>query len=95
MEPKSRLQVVGQEIDESSAPQEPRINKIAGDVVLLALSTLSQKAVVSLAALFTLATVASAFILWYVTPEPNVYQLIKLGLYGLFVLGANWIVRRH
>ena len=96
----SRLQLVGQEQD--STPENPfpvdkpsRVNKIAGDVVLLALTELSKRFVVALGNLFTLLTVASAFWLWYVTPSPDAFQLAKLAMYGAFVLGANWIVRRR
>ena len=100
MAAESRLQVVGQEIAPDPFPidppvKEPLVNKIAGDAIVLALTALSQRAVVALANLFTLLTVASAFVLWYVTPEPNTYQLVKLAIYGAFVLGANWIVRRR
>ena len=96
----SRLQLVGQEIqsDEAfavEAPKESKLNKISADALVLALTALSQRFIVALANLFTLLTVASAFVLWYVTPDPSVYQLVKLGLYALFVLGANWIVRRR
>jgi len=93
----SRLQVVGQETEADPFPvAQPKIgSKIATDAIALALTALSQRAVTGLAALFTLLTVASAFVLWYVTPDPNTFQLIKLALYGAFVLGANWIVRRR
>ncbi len=95
----SRLQVVGQETTPDPFPVEqpkpPIGTKIATDAIALALTALSQRAVTGLAALFTLLTVASAFVLWYVTPDPNVFQLIKLAFYGVFVLGANWIVRRR
>jgi hypothetical protein len=91
----NRLQLVGQEIqpDEILPVEQPKINKIAGDAIVLALTALSQRFVTALASLFTLLTVASAFALWYVTPDPNVFQLVKLAMYGIFVLGANWIVR--
>ena len=96
----SRLQLVGQEevSDELlpvEKPKQPIVNRIAGDAIVLALTALSQRATVALASLFTLVTVGSAFWLWYVTPDPNVYQLTKLAMYGIFVLGANWIVRRR
>lgn len=93
----SRLQVVGEETaDEPFQTQKAPIGqKFAGDAIALALTALSQKSLVALSSLFTLSTVASAFVLWYVTPDPNTFQLIKLGLYGIFVLGANWIVRRR
>ena len=97
MAAESRLQVVGQETEPDPFPieKEPRVNKIAGDAIVLALTALSQRTVVGLSNLFTLLTVTSAFALWYVTPDPNTYQLVKLAMYGVFVLGANWIVRRR
>lgn len=95
----SRLQVVGQETEPDvfpvETPKENKLNKIAGDVVLLALSTLSQRSIVALSNLFVLAAVGSAFVLWYVTPNPDAYQLIKLALYGIFLLGAIWVVKRR
>jgi len=95
----SRLQVVGQEAEPDPFPVEqpksPIGSKIATDAIVLAITALSQRALIALSALFTLITVASAFALWYVTPDPNIYQLVKLAMYGVFVLGANWIVRRR
>lgn len=95
----SRLQVVGQEEAPDPfpvAPPKPPIGtRFAGEAIALALSALSQRAIIALSNLFTLLTIGSAFWLWYVTPEPNVYQLVKLAMYGIFVLGANWIVRRR
>jgi hypothetical protein len=67
----------------------------AGLAILMAsLKALSARAVEALSKLFTLATVASAFYLWYLTPEPNVLQIVSLTIYALFVLAANWLVRR-
>lgn len=62
--------------------------------ITLALKALSQRALVAVSDLFTLLTVFSAFWLWHSIPEPSVYQLIGLGMYGMFVLAANVIVRR-
>ena len=65
-------------------------------LLLLNLKTLSQKALIALSALFSLLTVASVFWLaMTVIGNPNVYQLVGLGGYALFVLCANWIVRRR
>lgn len=64
------------------------------ELLMLALKTLSQRAIAAIADLFFLATVASAFWLWAVTPEPNTYQIISLTIYAVFVLAANWLVRR-
>lgn len=92
----SRLQIVGQEEAPDPFPTaEPTGSRIATDAIMLAISTLSQRALVALSSLFALLTIGSAFWLWYVTPEPTVYQLIKLAMYGVFVLIANWIVRRR
>jgi len=64
-------------------------------LLLLNLKTLSQKTLVALASLFSLITVASVFWLaMVIIHDPNVYQLVGLGGYALFVLAANVIVRR-
>lgn len=63
-------------------------------LLLLGLKTLSQRALSAVADLFFLATVASAFWLWCVTPHPDSYQLTSLSIYAAFVLAANWLVRR-
>lgn len=62
-------------------------------VIFLALKALSQRALIALESLFTLITVGSAFWLWMSIPEPNVHQLVGLGMYAAFVLAANVIVR--
>lgn len=62
-------------------------------VLLLALKALSQRAIAALADLFMLATVGSAFVLWYLTPRPDIYQIVSLSIYSAFILAANWIVR--
>ena len=92
--PESRLQLLEDALPPPPPPAEPTVNKVAGDLVLLALRSLSARAITALGSLFTLATVGSAWWLWYATPEPSPYQLVKLAMYGLFVLCANWIVRR-
>jgi hypothetical protein len=94
----SRLQVVGEETAPDPFPvteKKPLGSKIATDAIALALTALSQRAVIALANLFVLLATSSVFVLWYVTPDPNVYQLVKLLMYGLFVLGISWIVRRR
>jgi hypothetical protein len=64
--------------------------------MLLALTALSQRTVVALSRLFTLATVASAFWLWLlILPHPDTLQLAGLGMYALFVLAANIIVAKR
>lgn len=72
-------------------PDEPEKPDIGTQALLLGLKTLSQRALSSSA---LLATVGSAFVLWYLTPHPDLYQIVSLSLYGIFVLAAIWIVRR-
>lgn len=69
-------------------------NGVAVRMLTLALAALSQRFVVAIADLFTLLTVGSAFWLWSSIPAPNDRQIIALSIYALFVLAANWIVRR-
>lgn len=64
-------------------------------LLMLALKALSQRAIAAIADLFFLLTVASSFWLWTVTPDPNTYQIVSLTIYALFVLAANYLVRRR
>lgn len=78
---------------EDSPP--PKKQDDAGlNLLTLGLRALSQRAVAAIADLFTLATVASAWWLWMLTPNPNINQIVSLSLYGMLILAANWIVRR-
>lgn len=63
--------------------------------LILGLKALSQRAIAAIADLFMLATVGSAFWLWWSTPTPDVYQIVSLSIYAAFVLAANYIVRRR
>lgn len=85
---KPLFEVVGA-VDE--APPKP-----TRDVAMLklGLTALSQRAVAAVADLFTLVTVGSAFWLCMSIQNPNTYQLVEIGMYAVFVLAANWIVRR-
>lgn len=80
--------------DETKQPKTDRLQNAGMQALMLGLGALSQRALAALSSLFTLVTIASAFWLWYVTPEPSPYQLIKLAMYGLLVLAINWVVRR-
>jgi hypothetical protein len=75
-------------------PQARADHAAATKVLLLAIAALSKRMVVAIADLFTLLTVGSVFWLFISIPDPNSMQLIQLGGYCLFVLAANWIVRR-
>lgn len=74
--------------------RQPIGEKLGLDALALGLSALSKRVLVAIADLFMLATVASAFWLWWMTPDPNPFQIVSLTIYGVFVLTANWIVRR-
>lgn len=78
----------------TSPPADP-LHQIGIQTLMLGLSALSKRALDALSRLFTLLTVACAFILWWaVMPNPTVLQLIGLGMFGVFVLAVNVIVRR-
>jgi hypothetical protein len=78
--------------DKPATPQADP-NAVAVRLIQVALTALSQRAVVALADLFTLITVASAFCLWWSIPAPNDRQIAALSIYAVFILAANWIVR--
>lgn len=86
----SRFQVVEQTTEEST---ESAVDKAGMQMFMLGLKALSARALAAIADLFMLATVGSAFWLWLQNPKPDVYQIVSLTLYGIFVLAANWIVR--
>lgn len=80
---------------DNDAPKTPQADPsgVAVRLIQMALVALSQRAVVAIADLFTLITVASAFWLWWSIPAPNDKQIVALSIYAVFVLAANWIVR--
>jgi hypothetical protein len=84
--------VGGTEAD--SKPAAPVDHGVAIAMLTIGLKALSQRALVAVADLFTLLTVASAFWLWWSIPAPNDRQIVALSIYALFVLAANYIVRR-
>jgi len=67
---------------------------VAIAMVTIGLKALSQRALTAVSDLFTLITVGSAFWLWSTIPEPNDRQIASLTIYALFVLAANYLVRR-
>lgn len=72
----------------------PTDHGVAIAMLTVALKALSQRALIAAADLFTLATVTSAWYLWWSIPAPNDRQIIALSIYAAFVLAANYIVRR-
>lgn len=88
--------VVAPPTPQAAPPKQkaPLLNGVAIAMMQMALVALGQRALVALAACFTLLTVGSAFWLWYLTPEPTDRQIVSLTIYALFVLAINVIVRR-
>lgn len=68
------------------------IDSAATQALMLGLKTLSQRAAGAVAELMS---VGSAFVLWYLHPEPNVYQIVSLSIYAVFVLACVWLVRKR
>lgn len=80
---------------ESKPDEGTRKRDIAADALLLALTALSKRFVDALSRLFSLLTIASAFVLWYsVLPNPSIPQLVGLGLYAGFIFAMHFVVRR-
>lgn len=89
-----QFQVVDEDTPNPLPTKSPQPSNASLQILMLSLKVLSQRAVIALADLFTLMTVASVFWLWYSIHEPNLHQIIALTIYALFVLAANVIVRR-
>ena len=90
------FQLVGSE----TPPAPPVLDRSVAEqrltgLLLMSLRALSQRAVVALSALFTLALAGSAFALWWsVLPNPSVLQLAGLGMYAGFVLALEFVRRK-
>lgn len=80
------------EVQAQAKAQKEQAAAIA--MIQIALVALSQRALTALASLFTLMTVGSAFVLWLLIPDPNVHQLVGLGMYAIMVLAINIVVRK-
>ena len=88
----SRLQVV-EEPDEDV--RQPAVEQAGISMLVLGLRALSQRALTAIADLFALASVASAFWLWWSTPAPSINQIVSLSIYAMFILAMIWLVRRN
>lgn len=91
-EPSPLFRTLSVEPDPQPAPPSKEQNAVAIQMIRMALSSLWQQFVIALAHLFTLASGASVFVLYFYTADPNTRQLVMLGGYSLFVLAANWLV---
>ena len=63
-------------------------------MLMMGLKALSQRALIALSACFTLITVGSCFWLYMSRTSLDPQQLVLCGMYAIFVLAANVIVRR-
>jgi hypothetical protein len=67
----------------------------AAHALRIALTALSQRALVAISALFTLGTVGLTWWLWAtVLPDPKPLQLAGLGGWAFFVVVIEWVRRR-
>ena len=82
------------EVVPETEEQEIKPRSDAGmTMLIMGLGALSKRALASMPALFAVPAVGSAFWLWYLTPKPDVFQIVSLTIYALFVLAACWLVR--
>lgn len=87
-----KLEVVPEETDPADGGQA---HSDAGfEMLRMGLAALSKRALVALSSLFTLITVGSCFWLYMSRAVLDPQELILCGMYAVFVLAANVIVRR-
>lgn len=85
--------VGGTETETPKAPQADP-NQIAITMIMLGIKALSQRALTAATDLFTLITVGGAWVLWYLIPNPSYQQIVHNSIFAVFILAANYIVRR-
>jgi len=94
------FQLIGETDTDKDPPQTqpaPESEKTGVDLrlLLLALRALSQRTLVAVSNLFTLAAMGSVCWVWSsVLPVPDTYKLTGAGCYSLFVLALEFIRRR-
>jgi hypothetical protein len=73
----------------------PQAPAWTAQALTIALTALSNKAVVALASLFSVALAASVFALyWKVLPDPSINSLIGLGCYSVFIVALHVVRMR-
>ena len=86
------------EVVEDDEPDSTAESSVAGGLAvsatLLALKALSQRAVAAASYWFTLLTLSGAWYLWWSIPDPSPTQIISLSIFAVFILAANWLIRR-
>lgn len=73
---------------------ETKTERAGLGILTLALGTLGKRALIALDNLFTLITVGLVWYIFLTVPNPNPLQVTELGIFALFVLFANIIVRK-
>lgn len=75
-------------------PREREESQLAASALMLALTALSQRAIAAATTYFTLLTIAGTWWLWWSIPDPSPTQIVSLSIFAVFILAANWLVRR-
>ena len=100
-----RLEILEQSVVEEAKPPTAPLPSPTSDtaprgyeqlisLLILALRALGERSINFVGHLIPVIALAMGFFLWYrVLPEPSVYQLVGLGLYGIFSLAMIAIKR--
>ena len=87
-------------VKEETAPvetgeAEAADSKLADQLLSFIMKALSQRVVAIFSATFTCLGLASCWYLWStILPNPSILQLVGGGMYGVFVLGYEFVRRR-
>ncbi len=79
--------------EETDPPDDGQAERAGFEMLRMGLGALSKRTIAALPSLFALPAVGSAFWLWYLTPKPDIFQIVSLTIYAVFVLAACWLVR--
>ncbi len=88
------FEIVGGTETEARPAPPAEDNKVAIALIMLGIKALSQRALTAATDLFTLITCFGAWYLWYLTPNPSYQQIVHNSIFAVFILAANYIVRR-
>ena len=80
-------------VPETDSPEADKAHDAGMAMLMMGLGALSKRAIAALPSVFALPAVGSAFWLWYLTPKPDVFQIVSLTIYALFVLTACYLVK--
>ena len=88
------FEIVGGTETEAVKPPPAPDNGVAIAMLTIGLKALSQRALTAVSDLFALITCAGAWWLWYLTPSPTYQQIVHNSIFAVFILAANYLVRR-